>query len=310
MSNTEKATEFLQKFSEWIQDANLFSYIFKWISSNWIKGLYKLASGVEDILDQVFKVFSFLDNGTIGKIYTSMRVVSLTVLIIMIIVIAYKYILNERVDLKAGLFRAVLFVCLGVQLPGVITSSAEFAQKVYGETKNLDTTEKSTLSYSIVKENLADLQYASKNGFSRLNSETGTPKNNLSEQAFKMTDLTEVITSDKLSRMAENAQNKDEVSYLEYKTKTDEDGKITAEKIESGMFDFYKEGKFHFTYKTGTITLSLLTVSFAFVCSAFIIVTSLIELLFAKLMFPVLSVSDIETGQRTKKSFWILGTAC
>ncbi len=135
MSNTEKATEFLQKFSEWIQDANLFSYIFKWISSNWIEGLYKLASGVEDILDQVFKVFSFLDNGTIGKIYTSMRVVSLTVLIIMIIVIAYKYILNERVDLKAGLFRAVLFVCLGVQLPGVITSSAEFAQKVYGETK-------------------------------------------------------------------------------------------------------------------------------------------------------------------------------
>ncbi|WP_349716947.1 hypothetical protein [Enterococcus casseliflavus] len=155
-----------------------------------------MASGVEDILDQVFKVFSFLDNGTIGKIYTSMRVVSLTVLIIMIIVIAYKYILNERVDLKAGLFRAVLFVCLGVQLPGVITSSAEFAQKVYGETKNLDTTEKSTLSYSIVKENLADLQYASKNGFSRLNSETGTPKNNLSEQAFKMTDLTEVITPD------------------------------------------------------------------------------------------------------------------
>ncbi len=76
------------------------------------------------------------------------------------------------------------------------------------------------------------------------------------------------------------------------------------------MFDFYKEGKFRFTYKTGTITLSLLTVSFAFVCSAFIIATSLIELLFAKLMFPVLSVSDIETDQRTKKSFWILGTAC
>ncbi len=95
-----------------------------------------------------------------------------------------------------------------------------------------------------------------------------------------MTDLTEVITSDKLSRMAENAQKNNGNSYLEYKTKTDEDGKITAEKIESGMFDFYKEGKFRFTYKTGTITLSLLTVSFAFVCSAFIIATSLIELLF------------------------------
>ena len=58
----------LQKFSDWIQDATLFSYLFKWISANWVKGLYKLASGVEDILDQVFKVFGFLDTGTIGKI--------------------------------------------------------------------------------------------------------------------------------------------------------------------------------------------------------------------------------------------------
>ena len=66
---------------------------------------------------------------------------------------------------------------------------------------------------------------------------------------------------------------------------------------------FFKEGKFRFSYRTGTITLSLLTVSFAFICSAFIIATSLIELIFAKLMFPVLSVSDIETGQRTKNPF-------
>lgn len=309
MIKSEKATDFLQKFSDWIQDATLFSYIFKWISGSWIKGLYKLASGVEDILDQVFKVFGFLNNGTIGKIYTSMRVLSLTVLIIMIIVLAYKFILNERVDLKAGLFRAVLFVCLGVQLPGMITSSVDLAQKVYGQTKNLDTTDKSTLSYSIVKENLADLQYASKNGFSRLNKEAGTKKNNLSEKGFKATDLTEIITPDNLEDMKKNAKNEQDVSYLEYKLKTDEDGKITSKKIENGMFDFFKEGKFRFSYKTGTITLSLITVSFAFICSAFIIATSLIELIFAKLMFPVLSVADIETGQRTKKIFLDMGSS-
>lgn len=309
MSKTEKATDFLQKFSDWIQDATLFSYLFKWISANWVKGLYKLASGVEDILDQVFKVFGFLDNGTIGKIYTSMRLVSFTILIIMIIVIAYKYILNERVDLKAGLFRAVFFVCLGVQLPGLITSSVELSQKVYGETKNLDTTEKSTLSYSIVKENLSDLQYSSKNGFSRLNSDAGTQKNNLSEQAFKATDLSEVLTPEKIRKMKDKAKNQDDTSYLEYRLKTDEDGKVISEKIENGMFDFFKEGKFRFSYRTGTITLSLLTVSFAFICSAFIIATSLIELLFAKLMFPVLSVSDIETGQRTKKILLDIGNS-
>lgn len=309
MSKTEKATDFLQKFSDWIQDATLFSYLFKWISANWVKGLYKLASGVEDILDQVFKVFGFLDNGTIGKIYTSMRLVSFTILIIMIIVIAYKYILNERVDLKAGLFRAVFFVCLGVQLPGLITSSVELSQKVYGETKNLDTTKKSTLSYSIVKENLSDLQYSSKNGFSRLNSDAGTQKNNLSEQAFKATDLSEVLTPEKIRKMKDKAKNQDDTSYLEYRLKTDEDGKVISEKIENGMFDFFKEGKFRFSYRTGTITLSLLTVSFAFICSAFIIATSLIELIFAKLMFPVLSVSDIETGQRTKKILLDIGNS-
>ncbi|MGG5350944.1 hypothetical protein IGK06_003383 [Enterococcus sp. AZ142] len=306
---TEKATEFLQKFSEWIHDATLFGYIFKWISSNWIKGLYKLASGVEDILDQVFKVFGFLENGKIGTIYTSMRILSGTILVIMIIVLAYKFILNERVNLQAGLFRAALIVCLGIQLPGMITSSVDLAEKVYGQTKTLDGGAASTLSYSIVKENLADLQYASKKGFGRLNGQAGTPKNNLSENAFQSTDLTQVITADDLKTMKEKARNEDDVSYLEYKLVTDEEGNITSEKITNGAFSFFDEGKFRFTYKTGTITLSLVTVSFAFICSAFIIATSLLELVFAKLMFPVLSVSDIETGQRAKKIFLDIGSS-
>lgn len=271
-----------------------------------------MASGVEDILDQVFKVFGFLENDTIGKIYTSMRILSGTVLIIMIIVLAYKFILNERVNLQAGLFRAALIVCLGVQLPGMITSSVELAEKVYGETKTLDSvdgSETSTLSYSIVKENLADLQYASKKGFGRLNGQAGTPKNNLSENAFQSTDLTQVITPDDLDDMKDKAYNENDVSYLEYKLKTDEEGDITSEKITNGTFSFFNDGKYRFTYKTGTITLSLVTVSFAFICSAFIIASSLLELIFAKLMFPVLSVSDIETGQRAKKIFLDIGSS-
>ncbi|MGF2024680.1 pLS20_p028 family conjugation system transmembrane protein [Enterococcus casseliflavus] len=309
MKVTEKATEFLQKYSEWIHDANLLGYVFKWISSSWIKGLYNMASGVEDILDQVFKVFGFLENDTVGKIYTSMRILSGTVLVIMIIVLAYKFILNERVNLQAGLFRAALIVCLGVQLPGMITSSVDLAEKVYGQTKTLDGGETSTLSYSIVKENLADLQYASKKGFGRLNGQAGTPKNNLSEKAFQSTDLTEIITPDNLSKMKEKAYNEHDPSYLEYKLDTDEEGKIISKKIENGTFSFFDDGKYRFTYKTGTITLSLVTVSFAFICSAFIIASSLLELIFAKLMFPVLSVSDIETGQRAKKIFLDIGSS-
>lgn len=268
-----------------------------------------MASGVEDILDQVFKVFGFLENDTVGKIYTSMRILSGTVLVIMIIVLAYKFILNERVNLQAGLFRAALIVCLGIQLPGMITSSVDLAEKVYGQTKTLDGGETSTLSYSIVKENLADLQYASKKGFGRLNGQAGTPKNNLSEKAFQSTDLTEIITPDNLSKMKEKAYNEDDVSYLEYKLDTDEEGKIISKKIENGTFSFFDDGKYRFTYKTGTITLSLVTVSFAFICSAFIIASSLLELIFAKLMFPVLSVSDIETGQRAKKIFLDIGSS-
>ena len=207
------------------------------------------------------------------------------------------------------MFRAALIVCLGIQLPGMITSSVDLAEKVYGQTKTLDGGETSTLSYSIIKENLADLQYASKKGFGRLNGQAGTPKNNLSEKGFQSTDLTEVITPDSLEEMKDKAYNEDDVSYLEYKLKTDEEGKITSEKIKNGTFSFFNDGKYRFTYKTGTITLSLVTVSFAFICSAFIIASSLLELIFAKLMFPVLSVSDIETGQRAKKIFLDIGSS-
>ncbi len=66
---------------------------------------------VEDILDQVFKVFSFLDNGTIGKIYTSMRVVSLTVFDYHDYCCAYKYIFKRASRSKGRPFQGCPF-CL------------------------------------------------------------------------------------------------------------------------------------------------------------------------------------------------------
>ena len=74
-------------------------------------------------------------------------------------------------------------------------------------------------------------------------------KNNLSEQAFKATDLSEVLTPEKIGKMKDKAKNQDDTSYLEYRLKTDEDGKVISEKIENGMFDFLK--KVNFVFHTG-----------------------------------------------------------
>lgn len=49
--------------------------------------------------------------------------------------------------------------------------------------------------------------------------------------------------------MKDKAKNQDDTSYLEYRLKTDEDGKVISEKIENGMFDFLK--KVNFVFHTG-----------------------------------------------------------
>lgn len=303
----EKALEFLLRYSDWIKDAGFFSSIWHTFIMWLIRFSYHVAYHTERVMDQVFKVTGFLDHGIIRNVYTSMKVLSLSVLAVAIIYVAYKYLFSDQVDLKGSLLRGLIFLNLIIYLPGLMNSAMDVTKATFDATKDLQGTG-SSLSYNIVQSNMADLIYLSRNGFERLDS--NDPKDlkmNLTEEAFKIADLTEMILPSDISDLKKTASNEENTEALSYQTKVDEDGSLYADKIKNGWFSTFDNGKFRFKADVSTILISLWTMAFVYLCSAFTIGTSILDLVFARILFPVLSASDVESGGKVKNMVLDMG---
>lgn len=303
----EQALEFLLRYSDWIKDAGFFSSIWHMFIMWLIKISYHIAVYTEKVIDQIFKVTGFLDEGMIGTVYTSMRILAASILTVTLLYIVYKYMFSDRVDLKGSLLRWVIFLNLIIYLPGLMNSAMDVTKATFDATKDLHGTG-SSLSYNIVQSNMADLSYLSRNGFELLDSsDTKDRTMNLSENAFKNADLTEMILPSDIGDLKKTASNEENTEALGYQIKVADDGSLYADKIKNGWFSTFDNGKFRFSADTSTILISLWTMTFVYLCSGFTIGAAILELVFARILFPVLAAMDIETGQKVKRIFEDMG---
>lgn len=303
----EKALEFLLRYSDWIKDAGFFSSIWHMFIMWLIKISYHVAVYTEKVIDQIFKITGFLDEGMIGTVYTSMRILAASVLTVTLLYIVYKYMFSDRVDLKGSLLRGVIFLNLIIYLPGLMNSAMDVTKATFDASKDLHGTG-SSLSYNIVQSNMADLTYLSRNGFELLDSsDTKDRTMNLSENAFKNADLTEMILPSDIGDLKKTASNEENTEALSYQIKVADDGSLYADKIKNGWFSTFDNGKFRFSADTATILISLWTMTFVYLCSGFTIGAAILELVFARILFPVLAAMDIETGQKVKRIFEDMG---
>ena len=303
----EQALEFLLRYSDWIKDAGFFSSIWHMFIMWLIKISYHIAVYTEKVIDQIFKITGFLDEGMIGTVYTSMRILAASILTVTLLYIVYKYMFSDRVDLKGSLLRGVIFLNLIIYLPGLMNSAMDVTKATFDASKDLHGTG-SSLSYNIVQSNMADLTYLSRNGFELLDSsDTKDRTMNLSENAFKNADLTEMILPSDIGDLKKTASNEENTEALGYQIKVADDGSLYADKIKNGWFSTFDNGKFRFSADTSTILISLWTMTFVNLCSGFTIGAAILELVFARILFPVLAAMDIETGQKVKRIFEDMG---
>lgn len=303
----EQALEFLLRYSDWIKDAGFFSSIWHMFIMWVIKISYHIALYTEKVIDQIFKITGFLDEGMIGTVYTSMRILAASVLTVTLLYIVYKYMFSDRVDLKGSLLRGIIFLNLIIYLPGLMNSAMNVTKATFDASKDLHGTG-SSLSYNIVQSNMADLTYLSRNGFELLDSSNTNDRTmNLSENAFKNADLTEMILPGDIGDLKKTASNEENTEALGYQIKVADDGSLYADKIKNGWFSTFDNGKFRFSADTATILISLWTMTFVYLCSGFTIGAAILELVFARILFPVLAAMDIETGQKVKRIFEDMG---
>ncbi len=303
-----EAVEFLEKFKDWIQHATLISWLGNIMNWAVTKGLYWLSSQSESLIDEAFKVFDFLNYGQVGTIYTGFKLVSWTILAIMIVVLGLKMIGNKKIKMKESTIRVIIMATLIVQMPSLITKGVELNEKLFTESKSLvlntgnqlQSTGNESLSFNIVKQNVADLNYIAYEGFDTL-LDPESAKNKLTKKTFDVVDLSQILIPKDVTEIATKSKNKDAEHLSSYLANSADGKTLEAVDIETGWFDFFKEGTFRYKANHSAMNIGFIVLIIFNLLLFGKLIILLIDLVFGKIYFPLSAFSDIETGQRSKK---------
>lgn len=308
-----ESAEWLMNHSDWVQFASIMSWI--WRTMEWaiVKGLYFLCQGAENVIDSIFKVTELLNDGIVGKYYHATQMVAWLVLAVMLVWIGIRYVIGKETNLKNNLIQLVLGACIVVGGAGVIDWGLQVATGTFQNTKEVVSSDRSTLksslSFNIIKNNTADLMYIAENHQwnALLNNankkEKETTKNQLSSDVFMNMDLTEVLEEDQLRKIKnqKGTDNKEASKALGQEIiGTNDKKEYETKEIKNGWFSLFDEGYFRYGARFMPMIIGLVVMLCAFLLTAFIIVTNILDLVFVKILSPIMAVSDIDTGQRLK----------
>lgn len=299
------SVEFLQTYSDYIKHANLFTWIWSYVTWGLTKFFYFISSASEGLIDDAFKVFGYLEGGRVGAIYAGVQRISWTVLAITVIYIGYKMIIGKKVKIKDSLIYVVILTSLMVNMPGIINKAVELNQKLYSESKNLvvddstDTDKNHSVSFNIIRSNVADLEFLAEEGFSKM-SNPDRVKNPITEENFKYIDFQQILLPGDVKDLAKKTGNED-AKHLEKYIAVDSKGEMKEEKIKNGWFTLFEEGTFRYGARHGAMNVSFIVLSIFFFMQFCKLIIILIDLVHMKIYAPLVLASDIETAKKSKQ---------
>ena len=266
-----------------------------------IKLAYLITSTIQNLVPKTLDLFSFVESPDVNQVYQSvLNTVVVGLMILSLIFIGYKMVIGKgTVDLKSVGMNVVMSVCLILLMPTMIHSGVEFAKIFYKDSVSISGGN-GDIAWSLIKNGVTDLAYINKsNQYNEI--DNLTKRNNLKKDMFYRTDLGQVLTSDLLDEME---KENPKAENLRYTLIPDSDGEMVATKFDDGFFSIFsdslKTGYYRYPTNMWGLLLSLIALATAYVFSAFIIISAIIELAFKRVVGVVVFATDLETGQRSK----------
>jgi len=285
---------FLQEHSDWLSRATFWRNIGQMLLFGILRMLYRVAVFAEELIDAVLLARTFLEQDAITQIFDGMLVFSVSLTTLTLITIAVRKLINPKIDLKGSIIRGCFTVALIASTPGLIVRGLDVSINAFEHTSVLGSEEHTSISLAIIRENVADMHFVANHalGFAILD-ETTSMKNTLNEETIWHVDFTEVLTpSDISSGSAMHA--------LRYTTTLDESGELGIQRIRNGWLDVFDEGYFRWTANWGVLYTTMPIITLFLFCTAFILLATLLDLIFMKIIVPILAPTDVETGQKMK----------
>ncbi|HHB1964391.1 TPA: pLS20_p028 family conjugation system transmembrane protein, partial [Bacillus cereus] len=280
--------EILIQYQDILDLNGIASNIFRWLGQWLLWGLLYINEIVEKVVIQVITSNDFFQYSEINNLRNELSLVIWAILTVTIIAVGYQLMFNKiekRTNVILNGLLSILFLVGGPILMDNLNKIASAGVKDLHGTPG-------SLGASIVKSNLADLNFYAKTEF-KLADPEGKRINGISEKNIKHIDFNETVDADLASGEAKDALNRKLV--LSY------DNKLETEKLDNGWFDVFKEAYYRWSLNWGSVLLSLTVTAFALLISIVKVGRIIYELAFHNIFGALVAATDISSGQRLKK---------
>lgn len=303
--DTKSQTEFLNNslYRPYLKKYNgdFLSQFGFWLGWAVVKGMFTVTDSIQNMIPDVLDLFNFIESTGLNNVYQSvMNTIVVGLMILSLMFVGYKMIIGKgTIDLKSVAMNIVMSVALILLMPTMISSGIQFSKIFYNDATTI-TNSDDGVAWSLIKQGVTDLAYINKTDqYSSI--DKTEDRNKLTRKNFQQTDLTQVLTNkviDKLEKENPAADN------LRYELVENSNNEFVATKFSDNFLstfsDSLKSGYYRYQANLWGISIGLTALAIAYVFSAFVIITAILELAFKRVLGVLVFATDIETGQRSK----------
>ncbi|HAP9381735.1 TPA: hypothetical protein IWJ32_002483 [Enterococcus faecium] len=303
--DTKSQTEFLNNslYRPYLKKYNgdFLSQFGIWLGWAVVKGMFTVTDSIQNMIPDVLDLFNFIESTGLNNVYQSvMNTIVVGLMSISLMFVGYKMITGKgTIDLKSVGTNIVMSVALILLMPTMISSGIQFSKIFYNDATTI-TNSDDGVAWSLIKQGVTDLAYINKTDqYSSI--DKTEDRNKLTRKNFQQTDLTQVLTDkviDKLEKENPAADN------LRYELVENSNNEFVATKFSDNFLstfsDSLKSGYYRYQANLWGISIGLTALAIAYVFSAFVIITAILELAFKRVLGVLVFATDIETGQRSK----------
>ncbi len=304
--DTESQTVFLTNplYQNYLKkyNGNFYSQFGMWIGWSVIKAMFAVVDGIQNMIPKVLDLFSFVESTGLNKVYQSvLNTIVIGLMVLSLMIIGYKMVTGKgTLDLKSVGMNVVMSVALILLMPTLINSGIEFTKTFYNDSATITDSDEG-VAWSLIEQGVTDLAYINKTDQYSMINKTND-RNNLTKENFWKTDLTLVLTDNVIDKMEKENPTADN---LRYELVENSDNEFVATKFSdnflSTFVDGIKSGYYRYQANLWGISFGLIALAVAYVFSAFIIITAILELAFKRVLGVLVFATDLETGQRSKQ---------
>ncbi|EME8218837.1 hypothetical protein LNN16_002544 [Enterococcus faecium] len=303
--DTKSQTEFLNNslYRPYLKKYNgdFLSQFGFWLGWAVVKGMFTVTDSIQNMIPDVLDLFNFIESTGLNNVYQSvMNTIVVGLMILSLMFVGYKMITGKgTIDLKSVAMNIVMSVALILLMPTMISSGIQFSKIFYNDATTI-TNSDDGVAWSLIKQGVTDLAYINKTDqYSSI--DKTEDRNKLTRKNFQQTDLTQVLTNkviDKLEKENPAADN------FRYELVENSNNEFVATKFSDNFLstfsDSLKSGYYRYQANLWGISIGSTALAIAYVFSAFVIITAILELAFKRVLGVLVFATDIETGQRSK----------